>query len=176
MQKLWILDWNTWNYQTLRKLSILKTIIWNYVIGMMVWMFADGPRVKWSNPGKGVAPSPTPRCRSYRKGSPRVTLDYSCHLYLLNSLQIIISSLHVSFSHQQMQVDVHWSLNDSNFPQIWVFQPILIVSGSRWSRVLFWFSIPLKRIPIEIVTIAISITLIFHIFFFLVLWQDPSIC
>ena len=22
-------------------------------------------RVKWSNPGKGVAPSPTPRCRSY---------------------------------------------------------------------------------------------------------------
>ena len=22
-------------------------------------------RVKWSNPGKGVVPSPTPRCRSY---------------------------------------------------------------------------------------------------------------
>ena len=22
-------------------------------------------KVKWSNPGKGVAPSPTPRCRSY---------------------------------------------------------------------------------------------------------------
>ena len=22
-------------------------------------------RVKWSNPGKGVAPSPTPRCSSY---------------------------------------------------------------------------------------------------------------
>ena len=26
-------------------------------------------RVKWSNPGKGVAPSPTPRCSSYLKGS-----------------------------------------------------------------------------------------------------------
>ena len=27
-------------------------------------------RVKWSNPRKGVAPSPTPRCSSYWKGSP----------------------------------------------------------------------------------------------------------
>ena len=29
-----------------------------------------------SNPGNGVAPSPTPWCSSYRKGSLRVTLDY----------------------------------------------------------------------------------------------------
>ena len=29
-------------------------------------------RVKWSNPGKGVSPSPTPWCSSYRKGSFRV--------------------------------------------------------------------------------------------------------
>ncbi len=32
-------------------------------------------RVKWSNPGKGVAPSPKPRSSSYRKGSLLVTLD-----------------------------------------------------------------------------------------------------
>ena len=32
-------------------------------------------RVKWSNPGKGVAPSSTPWCSSYRKGRLRVTLD-----------------------------------------------------------------------------------------------------
>ena len=32
-------------------------------------------RVKWSNPGKGVAPAPTPWCSSYRKGNLRVTLD-----------------------------------------------------------------------------------------------------
>ena len=38
-------------------------------------------RVKWSNPGKGVAPSPTPWCSSYRKGSLRVTLDYGRQLY-----------------------------------------------------------------------------------------------
>ena len=40
-------------------------------------------RVKWSNPGKGVAPSPTPRYSSYRKGSLRVTLDYGRQLFLL---------------------------------------------------------------------------------------------
>ena len=38
-------------------------------------------RVKWSNPGKGVTPSPTLWCSSYRKGSLRVTLDYGRHLY-----------------------------------------------------------------------------------------------
>ena len=32
-------------------------------------------RVKWSNPGNGVIPSPTPQCGTYRKGSLRVTLD-----------------------------------------------------------------------------------------------------
>ena len=38
-------------------------------------------RVKWSNPGKGVAPFPIPWWSSYRKGSHRVTLDYSRQLY-----------------------------------------------------------------------------------------------
>ena len=42
-----------------------------------------GSRVKWSNPGKGVAPFPTPWCSSYRKGSLRVTLDYGRQLYFL---------------------------------------------------------------------------------------------
>ena len=40
-----------------------------------------GLRVKWSNPGKGVAPSPTPWCSSYRKGRLRLTLDYGRQLY-----------------------------------------------------------------------------------------------
>ena len=40
-------------------------------------------RVKWINPGKGVAPSPTPWCSSYQKGSLWVVLDYSRQLYLL---------------------------------------------------------------------------------------------
>ena len=41
-------------------------------------------RVKWSNPWKGVAPSPIPWCSSYRKGSLRVTIDdgRQLHFYL----------------------------------------------------------------------------------------------
>ena len=39
-------------------------------------------RVKWSNPGKGVAPSSTPWCHSYRKRSLLVSLDYGRQLYL----------------------------------------------------------------------------------------------
>ena len=35
---------------------------------------------------KGVAPSPTHWCSSYRKGSLRVTLDYGRQLYLLTCL------------------------------------------------------------------------------------------
>ena len=39
-------------------------------------------KVKWINLWNGVAPSPTPWCCSYWKGSLRVTLDYSRQLYL----------------------------------------------------------------------------------------------
>ena len=40
-------------------------------------------RVKWRNPGKRVAPSPTPRCCSFWKGSLQVALDYGCQLYFI---------------------------------------------------------------------------------------------
>ena len=86
----------------------MLVILFNWFIGLVGSVFANGPRdlgsipgrvipkirkmvldpsqlntqhykvrikVKWSNPGKGVAPSPTPWCNSYRKGSLRVTLD-----------------------------------------------------------------------------------------------------
>ena len=51
-------------------------------------------RVKWSNPGKGVAPSPTPRCSSYWKGSLLFTLDYS-HQQLF--IEVVKFSLHFEF-------------------------------------------------------------------------------
>ena len=44
-------------------------------------------RIMWSTPGKGVAPSPTPWCSSYRKGSLWVTLDYGRQLYFTYSQQ-----------------------------------------------------------------------------------------
>ena len=38
-------------------------------------------RVQWGNHGKGVAPSSTPWCSSYWKGSLQVTFDYGHQLY-----------------------------------------------------------------------------------------------
>ena len=40
-------------------------------------------RIKWSNPGKGVAPSPKPRCSNYWKGSVLGALDYGHQLYYI---------------------------------------------------------------------------------------------
>ena len=61
-------------------------------------------RVKWSNPGKGVAPYPTPRCSSYWKGSLLVALDYGHQLYFtqlvlsLSALLAVISLLIFHFN------------------------------------------------------------------------------
>ena len=58
-------------------------------------------RVKWSNPGKGVAPSPTPQCRSYWKGSllvapsPTTVANFIIHIAWLAE-------------HKEIQ-KVHWT-------------------------------------------------------------------
>ena len=56
------------SYQRLRKWYLMLPYITLSIISY-------GSRVKWSNPGKGVAPYPTPRCSSYCKGSIKVDLD-----------------------------------------------------------------------------------------------------
>ena len=57
-----------------------------------------GSRVKWSNPGKGIAPSPAPQCSSYCKGNLRVTLDYSHQLYFtLYALLYFIYIIYIQF-------------------------------------------------------------------------------
>ena len=52
---------------------------------MLPWLALSiiryGSRVNWSNPGKGVAPSLTPQCSSYWKGSLWFTFDYGRRLY-----------------------------------------------------------------------------------------------
>ena len=52
-----------------------------------------GSRVKWSNPWKGVAPSPTPWCSSYRKGSLRAISYYSHQLYFTYTYNSSITAL-----------------------------------------------------------------------------------
>ena len=47
---------------------------------------------------EGVAPSPTPWCSSYRKGSLRVTLDYGRQLYFYLYLPVSWSSVVANIS------------------------------------------------------------------------------
>ena len=51
--------------------------------GTTRWWWWWWSKVKWSNPGKGVVPSPTSRCCSYWKGNLLVALDYGRQLYRL---------------------------------------------------------------------------------------------
>ena len=81
-----------------------------------------GSRVKRSNPGNGVAPSLTPRCSSYWKGSLQVTLDYSRQLnftkLVTNTLRLLISIWPFFFSINQstrFQDDLHtFKMNSSD--------------------------------------------------------------
>ena len=90
----------------------LHAVFWCQVFDLAVRVFTNGPRDqvesyqrrkkmihyasllntqhykvrlkgKWSSPEKRVAPFPTPRCSSYRKGRLWVTLFYGRQLYLL---------------------------------------------------------------------------------------------
>ena len=49
-------------------------------------------RVKWINPGKGVAPSPTPQCGRYWKGSLLVAINWGSQLLLLRRQDVYFLS------------------------------------------------------------------------------------
>ena len=87
-------------------------------------------RVKWSNPGKGVAPSPAPQCSSYWKGSLRVALDYGRQLYYL-FLHVIL----VNISKMRLFVLLSFLFNlDDNLPiALWVY--IYIYISCSWPTV-----------------------------------------
>ena len=58
-------------------------------------------RVKWSNPGKGVAPSSIHRCSSYLKGKLGVTLEYdrlleftNIYIYIYILTNLLSTSIH----------------------------------------------------------------------------------
>ena len=65
------------SYQRLKKWYLIPPCLTLSIIRYVL-------RVKWSNPGKGVAPSSTPRSSSYWKGGFWVAPDYGRQLYLYN--------------------------------------------------------------------------------------------
>ena len=62
------------SYQRLKKWYLIPSCLTLSIIRCV-------SRVKWGNPRERVAPSATPRCSSYWKGSLRVALDYGRQLY-----------------------------------------------------------------------------------------------
>ena len=88
-------------------------------------------KVKWVDPGKGVAPSPTPWCSSYRKGSLQVTLDYSHQLYFykLASMKILLKNEEI-FSEICNLMKI-WR-------QLWSSSIIIISQGRQLFNVNYW--------------------------------------
>ena len=60
----------------------LKKLYW-MPLCLALSIIRHGSSLKWSNPGKGEAVSPSPWCSSYWKGSLWVTLDKGRLLYYL---------------------------------------------------------------------------------------------
>ena len=76
-----------------------------------------GSRVKWSNPGKGVAPSPTPWCSKLSKrelfGSPSTMVAnftyYGCLIaFLLSFLTLSVNFIHLLFISFSIPQDIQY--------------------------------------------------------------------
>ena len=74
-------------------------------------------RVKLGNPEEGVAPSPTPRCSSYWKGSLQVALEYGRQLYTHIYIYIYIYSS-TDFLAQPFSVAKSWDRNPPNLTSV----------------------------------------------------------
>ena len=91
-------------------------------------------RVKWRNPRKGVTPSPTPRCRSYWKGSPLVALDYGRQLYLYWTLAWWLECLPMAReTWVQSQVESYQRLK-----KWYLMAPCLTLNNIRWGARVKW--------------------------------------
>ena len=92
-------------------------------------------RVKWSNSGKGVAPSPTSPYCSYWKGSLLVALDYCRQLYFYLQIWKYITNilqLHKSYLTKTTKylanIGTYWKYNENNGePNHYKFFIIIII-------------------------------------------------
>ena len=81
-----VLGCHIFSSQYLNCVLMLIWIVWNRTVDTTLlntqhYKVRIESTVKWSNPGKGVAPSPTPWCSTYWKGSLQITLDNGHQLY-----------------------------------------------------------------------------------------------
>ena len=90
-------------------------------------------RVKWSNPRKGVAPSPTTRCR---KGSLLVALDYGRQLYLHIHHPMVIN---LELLLRNPDADIFTSLQDMDNHSFLHYRSSVNVNHPNWIMVSFYF-------------------------------------
>ena len=80
---------------------IPKTQKWYFRLPFLTLnIIRQGSRVRWSNPGKGVAPSPTPWYSSYQKGSLLVTFDKGPNFtfyYIIQTIVLILVVIVTTF-------------------------------------------------------------------------------
>ena len=102
------------SYQRLKEWHLMPPCLTLSII-RYVW------RVKWSNPGKGVAPTPTPWCSSYWKRSLWLALDYGCQLYIFFTLFMKNSDTrYILRGNNGLKVIYHHRLNKN----VWSFQNV----------------------------------------------------
>ena len=73
----------------------LKMVLDTSLLNTQIYNIRYVSRVKWSNPGKGVAPSPTHRCSSYWNGSLLVALDHGRQLYFIILMMNTVIPAHI---------------------------------------------------------------------------------
>ena len=111
---------------------------------------------------KGVAPSPTPWCSSYRKGNLRVTLDYGRQLYLLichktqpNQIQILLAKSITVLIWFNMIWKI--SLKDIANPYMRIILSLKVGLTKEWLTHLNLEVIPHHRMQIRIIRLTFEL-------------------
>ena len=90
-------------------------------------------RVKWNNPGKRVAPSPKPWCRSYWKGSLLVTIDSAHQLKKYLNITCLITTVFIA-------ILIHYTLSP-----IMLKNQNFIFFVMQW----WWYFVPLLKSSLQ---------------------------
>ena len=112
-------DWGSIPDRVIPKIQKMVLMLPCLTLGIIRY----GSWVKWSNTGKVVAPSNTPRCSSYWKRSLRVTLDYGQPTLLIHNFYNSIFSYQQAYPiyHQQSAVTYITYWRRLNFMKVNVF-------------------------------------------------------
>ena len=94
-----------------------------------------GSSVKGSNPGNGVAPSPTPWCSSYRKGNRQVA-NLLC--FYIVSFKTLLFSKHPN-KHTHAYIHIYIYREKDTYIYIYILYPLKIRTSAYFYKRLIFF-------------------------------------